>query len=59
MNKFEDDEDGIYDQVRRQLVKMAEDSNRIMDGRRLGKTDWPNPWGFMMARRQELEAHVA
>jgi len=38
MNKFEHAEDGSYDQVRRQLAKMAENSNRIMDGRGLGKT---------------------
>jgi len=37
MNKFEHEEDGSYDQVRRQLMKMAENSKIIMDGRGLGK----------------------
>jgi hypothetical protein len=37
MNKFEDNQDGHYDQVRRQVVNMAEGSKRIMEERRLGK----------------------
>jgi hypothetical protein len=53
MNKFQDDEDGNYHQVRQQLVKMAENSNRIIDGRGLGKTAYMTR---VMARRHELEA---
>ena len=53
MNKFENEEDGSYHQVRWQLVKMAEKSNRIMDGRGLGKTAH---LGLLTARRHELQA---
>jgi hypothetical protein len=54
MNKFEDEEDGSYDQVRRQLVKMAESSNGIIDRRGLGKT--ATAYLGLAARRHELQA---
>ncbi|KAK4149171.1 hypothetical protein C8A00DRAFT_38231 [Chaetomidium leptoderma] len=38
MNKFEEEEDGIFHQVRRQLVKMAENSAVIMEQRGLARS---------------------